>query len=54
MSAQARRVAFKPNWAARAGWLLLGAYCVYASQTLDITWERFSSASTTGSNSSGA
>jgi phosphonate transport system permease protein len=41
MSAQARRVAFKPNWAARAGWLLLGAYCVYASQTLDITWERF-------------
>lgn len=41
MNAAARRVAFRPNWFARAGWLLLVAYCVFAVTSLDITWERF-------------
>ncbi|HYH20127.1 MAG TPA: phosphonate ABC transporter, permease protein PhnE [Azospirillum sp.] len=35
------RVAFRPNWAARAGWLLLAVYVVYAAQILDLTWARF-------------
>lgn len=32
---------FKPNWAARLGWLVLLAYCVYAASALDVTWSRF-------------
>jgi len=35
------RQAFKPNWAARAGWLLLAVYIAYAAQILDISWARF-------------
>lgn len=34
-------VAFKPNWWARAGWLLLAAYVAYAASRLDFTWARF-------------
>jgi phosphonate transport system permease protein len=41
MSAAAQRRAFKPNWPARFGWLLLAAYCFYAIWTLDISWSRF-------------
>jgi phosphonate transport system permease protein len=37
----ARRVAFRPNWPARIGALILLAYVVYASTILDITWARF-------------
>lgn len=33
--------AFPPNWWARAGWLLLAAYIVYACSLLDFTWARF-------------
>lgn len=40
-SSTAGRVAFRPNWAARAGWLLLAAYVAYAAQILDVTWARF-------------
>jgi phosphonate transport system permease protein len=32
---------FPPNWAARAAWLLLGVYVVYAASTMDFTWSRF-------------
>ena len=35
------RVAFRPNWWTRAGWLLLAAYVVYALPRLEITWDRF-------------
>ena len=38
MSAQQ---AFRPNWWARAGWMLLAAYVVYAGSRLDFTWARF-------------
>jgi phosphonate transport system permease protein len=31
---------FPVNWAARAGWLLLAVYVVYAMSTLDFTWQR--------------
>jgi phosphonate transport system permease protein len=41
MNTTARRVAFRPNWPARAGWLLLAAYCVFAVTSLEITWSRF-------------
>ena len=37
---KARR-AFEPNWLARAGWVALFAYVIYASAILDVTWERF-------------
>lgn len=36
-----KRVAFKPDWLARAGWLLLVAYVVYAVGRLDFSVERF-------------
>jgi phosphonate transport system permease protein len=41
MSTAAARIAFPPNWWARAGWLLLAAYIVYACSLLDFTWARF-------------
>jgi phosphonate transport system permease protein len=37
----AHPVAFPPNWWARAGWILLAAYVVYACSLLDFTWARF-------------
>jgi phosphonate transport system permease protein len=37
----ARRRAFGPNWLARAGWLLLAIYVVYAGSRLGFSWERF-------------
>lgn len=40
-TATASRKAFKPNWAARAGWLLLLLYCAWAASALEITWPRF-------------
>ncbi|GFM35998.1 phosphonate ABC transporter, permease protein PhnE [Desulfovibrio psychrotolerans] len=36
-----QRAAFRPNWAARAGWSLLAVYCVYAAWSMDFTWARF-------------
>jgi phosphonate transport system permease protein len=36
-----KRTAFKPDWLARAGWLLLAAYVVYAVGRLDFSVERF-------------
>ena len=33
--------AFKPNWLARIGLLVLVAYTVYAASILDFTWDRF-------------
>ena len=41
MSAAAARQAFRTNWWARAGWLLLAAYVVYAGSQLEFTWARF-------------
>ncbi|HYG89084.1 MAG TPA: phosphonate ABC transporter, permease protein PhnE [Azospirillum sp.] len=41
MNAAVRQAAFRPNWAARAGWLLLAAYVLYAAQILDLSWARF-------------
>jgi phosphonate transport system permease protein len=35
------RQAFKPNWIARFGLLVLLAYTIYAASILDFTWERF-------------
>lgn len=47
MSARAepatRRVAFRPNWWARLGWLILAAYVVYAGLQLGFVPERFAS-----------
>lgn len=40
MTVAARRP-FKANWPARAGWVLLGVYTIYALSALDITWARF-------------
>ncbi|MGU3537982.1 phosphonate ABC transporter, permease protein PhnE [Methylobacterium sp. A54F] len=40
---QSARVAFRPNWAARAGWLLLALYALYAASQLGFAPERFSS-----------
>jgi phosphonate transport system permease protein len=36
-----RDAPFPPNWWARAGWMLLAIYVVYAISTLDFTWQRF-------------
>jgi phosphonate ABC transporter permease subunit PhnE len=36
-----RRVAFPPNWPARAGMVALAVYAVYAGTVLDFTWSRF-------------
>lgn len=36
-----RRDPFPANWPARAGWLLVLAYTVYAASFLDVTWTRF-------------
>lgn len=36
-----RRAAFPPNWWARAGWVALAAYVVYAASRLEVTWPRF-------------
>ena len=41
VSTDTRRVAFRANPWARAGWLLLAAYVVYAAGRLDFTWDRF-------------
>src|SRR5687768_9549694 len=35
------RHAFPANWPARAGWVVLAIYVVYAASTLDFTWSRF-------------
>ena len=40
-SALPRSPAFVPNWPARAAWLALAAYTVYAAALLDISWARF-------------
>lgn len=32
---------FPPNWWARAGWVLLALYTVYAASLLEVTWARF-------------
>ena len=36
-----RREAFRPDWLARAGWLLLALYTVYAIARLDFNLDRF-------------
>jgi phosphonate transport system permease protein len=36
----ASREAFPANWWARAGWLLLAVYVVYALSTMDFSWAR--------------
>jgi len=41
-SVPAPRVAFKPRWWSRAGWVALFAYVVYALARLDFSAERFS------------
>jgi phosphonate transport system permease protein len=38
----AQRVAFKPNWIARIGWVLLVLYVIYAGSQLGFSFERFS------------
>jgi phosphonate ABC transporter permease subunit PhnE len=38
---RAARVAFPPNWPARIGLVLLAVYVVYASTTIELTWDRF-------------
>jgi len=35
------RIAFPPNWWARAGWLLFAAYFLYAASQLEVTPARF-------------
>ncbi len=35
------RSPFKTNWWARAGWLLVVLYVVYAANYLDVSWSRF-------------
>lgn len=39
--ASSERVAFRPNWPARAGWLLLALYAVYAASQLGFAPGRF-------------
>ena len=41
VSTAAARAAFPANYWARAGWILLAAYVVYAFSRLDFTWTRF-------------
>src|SRR5579871_4681819 len=36
------RVAFRPNWVARVGWVLLLLYVIYAGSQLGFSAERFS------------
>ena len=38
----ADRAAFRPNWGARVGWLLLAVYVVYAASQLGFSADRFS------------
>jgi phosphonate transport system permease protein len=40
-AAGGERIAFRPNWWARAGWIALLLYIVYACSLLDFTWQRF-------------
>ncbi|MGG5808552.1 phosphonate ABC transporter, permease protein PhnE [Falsiroseomonas sp. CW058] len=40
MTAAAARDAFRPNWAARGGFVALALYSAYAATQLDITWAR--------------
>ena len=35
------RVAFRPNWWARTGWILLIVYVFYAVSLFDVSWARF-------------
>lgn len=39
--AGAARTTLKANWIARAGWLALAVYVVYAAARLDFSWPRF-------------
>ena len=39
--AAAGRNPFRPDWRARAGWIALAVYVVYACSLLDFTWARF-------------
>jgi phosphonate transport system permease protein len=41
VSASAGRIAFRSNRWARAGWIALAIYIVYACSLLDFTWARF-------------
>jgi phosphonate transport system permease protein len=41
LTAPAARIAFRPNWWARIGWVLLAVYVVYAFGRLDFSWPRF-------------
>jgi phosphonate transport system permease protein len=41
VSAAARPPAFLPNWPARIAWIALGAYAIYATSILDVSWARF-------------
>jgi len=36
-----REKPFPADWSARAGWLLLGSYAIWAAAQLDFTWSRF-------------
>lgn len=36
-----KRVPFKPNWAARIGWVVAFLYAIYAANYLDVSWSRF-------------
>lgn len=47
----AGRVAFRPNWTARAGWTLLALYAVYAATQLGFSPSASPAASPTGSSS---
>ncbi|MDP4023784.1 phosphonate ABC transporter, permease protein PhnE [Methylobacterium sp. NEAU 140] len=42
-TATPKKIAFRPNWWARAGWLLLAVYVVYAAGRLGFVPERFAS-----------
>jgi phosphonate transport system permease protein len=41
---------FKPNWAARFGWLIAIVYALYALSYLDISWSRFVSGLSNGAH----
>ena len=35
------KLAFPPNWWARAAWVALAGYVIYAVSRLEFTWARF-------------